>query len=42
MTTLARIAVIAAGIAIAFAGTGTALAADGDTVTPSIVAGAYK
>lgn len=42
MTNFARIAVIAAGIAIAFAGAGTAVATDGDTVTPSIVAGAYK
>jgi len=42
MTTLARIAAIAAGIAIAFASVGTAVADDGDVATPSIVAGAYK
>ncbi|MFC9843066.1 hypothetical protein ACFWFF_09625 [Streptomyces sp. NPDC060223] len=42
MTKLARIGVIAAGIAIVIAGAGTAVASDGDTATPSIVAGAYK
>ncbi|WP_277349488.1 hypothetical protein [Streptomyces sp. S3(2020)] len=43
MTKIVRAVAITAGIVIAVAGGGTAIAADnGDTVTVAIVAGAYK